>query len=88
MLALALSPLNKNHRQLIADMFYTDEQGYVDMTPFGESICTMPVRYVLEMLMPWHDMHSMTEAENDLLNWHLFNIPLPAPPPPEQLTLF
>ena len=87
MLALAQSPLNKHYRQLMEAAFYIDDEGYNDLTSFGEYLYSLTGAPLLAELCPYVDANSLSEDEINTLLWLIAGIPLPPPPPPAQLTL-
>lgn len=91
MLALAQSPLQQHYRELMEIAFYTDEEGYIDVTSYGEFLYCLAAAPLLAEFCPYIDTTTLTNGEADTLLWLIASIPIPPPPPPPapaQLILF
>ena len=87
MLALLESELNRNYHEVWEAASFDDGRGYIELTSYGEGLCSLVGAPLLSHFLPWVDVFAMPEDEVDRLLWLICSVSLPPPPPPAQLTL-
>lgn len=85
MLALAQSVLNRAWAEFMAEIWYVDDEGYADLTSYGESMMSLSADDLLEILLPKISDNPLTDSALELLCYWMFGTE--PPPPPQQMSL-